>query len=452
MNWAFRHKLIYTAIFAVLLVVLIGVPAFFVLYQKPTCSDLKQNGDERGIDCGGSCTQLCKATQIRPVVLWQQAFKVTPGVYNVAAYIQNPNISAEAYNAAYTFSVYDASSTVIVIKKGTAYIPPGKNFVILESSVETGERIPARVVFDLDENITWLSVRKQPVNLSVSNPVINTYSTYSSVDADVINDSFEDVGKVNVTAVVYNTAGNAVAASKTYLDSLDKQSKQHVIFTWPGVLPTQTKACEVPTDIVLGIDRSGSMASEGKNPAQPLEMVKQAALSFVDVMQKNDAIGLVSFATNPTLDIALGQNHSQIRDAIKAIAIQTEGTQYTNIADTIKTGLNELLAHKRQTAKQALIILTDGEATYPINGSDKQYPVKAAMTAADEAKQQGVEIYTIGLGNSIDRLLLSSLASGGDHFYTALTAADVMKVYQQIAQAICIQSPVKVEIITETPN
>jgi hypothetical protein len=36
--------------------------SFFV--EIPTCSDVKQNGSETGIDCGGSCTQVCRVQAV----------------------------------------------------------------------------------------------------------------------------------------------------------------------------------------------------------------------------------------------------------------------------------------------------------------------------------------------------------------------------------------------------
>lgn len=452
MNWASRRKLIFAGIFLVLIIMLVGVPAFLFLYKEPTCTDMKQNGEEQGIDCGGACTQLCRVLQTSPVVLWQQAFKISPGVYTLGAYIQNPNISAKAYNVPYTFSVYDASSTVITTRKGTAYIPPGKNFIILENSVVMGDRVPTRVVFELDNNITWLAVRERLPDLAVTNSVIKNYSDYSSVEADVQNPTLKSVGRVEVSVIVYNSAGNAVTTSKTFVDELAQQSKTKVVFTWPGALPTETKTCDVPTDIMVGIDRSGSMASEGKDPPQPLESVKSAAISFVDLLRKSDAIGLVSFATTPTLDLMMGQNAVAVKQAIQAISIATEGTQYTNIAETIITATKEIVARKRTTAHQALIILTDGAATYPLKKGDASYPAKMAIEAADAAKQQGIEVFTIGLGSTIDKDVLRAIASSADHFYVAPTSADVAQVYEKIAEAICVQGAVKVEIITETPD
>jgi hypothetical protein len=40
---------------------------------------------------------------------------------------------------------------------------------------------------------------------------------------------------VEVVAIVYDDVGNAFAASKTFVDFIDKQSVQHVTFTWPQV-------------------------------------------------------------------------------------------------------------------------------------------------------------------------------------------------------------------------
>src|SRR3989344_5853258 len=126
--WASQRKLAYSLVFVVLLLIALGVPAFFFLYEKPSCVDGKQNQGELGVDCGGVCRNLCQAKQSPPIVVWAQKFKVAEGRYSIAAYIENPNVSGSVNDVPYTFTLYDNKASFIIEKKGTAYIPAGKSF------------------------------------------------------------------------------------------------------------------------------------------------------------------------------------------------------------------------------------------------------------------------------------------------------------------------------------
>ena len=62
---------LHTASIVILAIILIvGLPAFLLLYKAPTCFDGKQNQGEGGIDCGGPCVKLCPSAFLPPEVIW----------------------------------------------------------------------------------------------------------------------------------------------------------------------------------------------------------------------------------------------------------------------------------------------------------------------------------------------------------------------------------------------
>ncbi len=67
-DWSRMRKRLVLIILIVAIVVLIGVPLYFLFYKAPTCSDGLMNGDETGVDCGGSCQRLCTAESL-PIVI-----------------------------------------------------------------------------------------------------------------------------------------------------------------------------------------------------------------------------------------------------------------------------------------------------------------------------------------------------------------------------------------------
>src|SRR3989338_6097159 len=129
-QWSRRRKTFIFSIILLFVIVVIGLPAFLFFYRTPTCFDSKQNGDETGVDCGGSCQKLCTAESL-PLILKgdPRVLELADNTFEVAALIENPNINGEIYRAAYTLKLYDALSTIpIKVIEGETHIPKGVAF------------------------------------------------------------------------------------------------------------------------------------------------------------------------------------------------------------------------------------------------------------------------------------------------------------------------------------
>ena len=107
MSWAGRRRAIYLSSAVAILLVLFGVPLYFILDKPPTCFDGNKNGDERGVDCGGGCLLLCPFEMAEPFVLWSRSFKITDGVYSAVAYIEHSNSNAGVLEAPYIFKLFE---------------------------------------------------------------------------------------------------------------------------------------------------------------------------------------------------------------------------------------------------------------------------------------------------------------------------------------------------------
>ena len=93
-TWSLRRQIIYT----IILVGFVSILAYSIiapsLNRPPTCADNKQNGNETGVDCGGTCARACMSQVEAVSVLWARAFRVIPGRYNAVAYLVNHNKNA----------------------------------------------------------------------------------------------------------------------------------------------------------------------------------------------------------------------------------------------------------------------------------------------------------------------------------------------------------------------
>lgn len=210
------------------IVVLAGLYDAF-LNRAPNCRDGVQNQDERGIDCGGVCSLVCKEDTRDPVVLWSRSFNTSPGRYTAAAYIQHSNSGAGARKVGYTFQLFDAQNVLVTERQGTIDLPPTRTVPIVETDIQTGSREVARTLFAFNETPVWQAVRNAPPVLRVTNQKLE--SNASRLTATLVNDSRTDASRAAVTAVLFDAEGVARAASKSIV-SVPGRGEEFIVFTW----------------------------------------------------------------------------------------------------------------------------------------------------------------------------------------------------------------------------
>ena len=82
---------------------------------------------------------------------------------------------------------------------------------------------------------------------------------------------------------------------------------------------------------------------------------------------------------------------------------------------------------------RVMILLTDGKST--------PQPASEAVERAEQAGEDGITIFTIGLGDDLDLWALEQMASRSSYFYRAPDAEDLNAIYEEIA----IEIPCPVE-------
>jgi hypothetical protein len=246
--WASRRKRIIFFIVLVSLVVLVGAPLFFYFYKTPTCSDQKKNGDESGVDCGGSCTRLCSAEALPLIGKGDpRLLHIATSTYEVVLEVENPNVSASIYRAGYVFKLYEASSSVpIKLIEGTTYIPHGATFAIFEGPLTIGERVPVRASFDWKaDTLKWERDTKEFPDLLISDIQLYDTETFPRLEATLKNNSLIAALNIELVALVSDPNGTIVAASKTYVEKLGKGEMTSLAFSWPQAFRASTTAVHI---------------------------------------------------------------------------------------------------------------------------------------------------------------------------------------------------------------
>ena len=241
LSWAQERKYIFIG--AALLFALIVVSGWTIIHfrRAPSCTDAVQNGDERGIDCGGRCVRVCKADTRPLLVHFVRTLEVADGVWGAVAYGENRNAGAGARGVPYVFKLYDDENLLLYERHGTAFIPPRKTFAVFEGKMASGSRTPTRATFEFEKEPLFLRMDSPELSLRTEGFTANEHG--SSLRAILGNPSRASVKGIVATALLFDVNGDVIGASATVLKELPGQGSAVLTFTWPRQLevPARTE-------------------------------------------------------------------------------------------------------------------------------------------------------------------------------------------------------------------
>lgn len=448
--WAFWRRMQYFAGFTALFLMIGGWIYYANFYQLPTCFDNSQNHSETGVDCGGDCVRICANAVSAPTVKWSRAFRVTDGIYNAVAYVENQNREAASQDVRYTFTLFDEAGLIKEVS-GTTILPPDGLYPIFEGRIETGRRVPTRTFIDIEPPEVWQPSMLGREQFTVVSRELNGADGRPRLDAVLRNNGLEEVREVEVVATIFDSQGTALASSRTLVDNFSPRSDTNVVFTWPEPIAKTIRSCEIPTDVLVAIDLSGSMNSDSIDPPEPLTSVKVAAARFVNRLGANDQAGVVTFATNGKLVRQLSADSSTAAASINEMVIDPkEETGSTNTSEGISFATVELISPRHnENARKVMVLLTDGLATAPGTAAEA---AAAALQSAAEAKAAGIELYAIGLGTSVNMEFVTSVASSPSQAFQAISATDIDRIYQNITSSLCEEGAAVIDIVPKSTS
>lgn len=219
--------------------------------------------------------------------------------------------------------------------------------------------------------------------------------------------------------------------------------------------------------VILSFDVSGSMSATDIQPTR-MEAAKAAAREFVQRQPSNVEIGVVAFSDGGISVQAPTKDQETILAAIDRLAPQ----RGTSLGSGILASLNAIALDRGEVPvtedsltpvptptpvpygtyiPAAIVLLTDGENT------TNPDPLESALTAA----QQGVRVYTIGVGSAagttltvndftvftqLNEPILQQIASITDGVYfNAQSEEDLRAIYENLDVQVVIK-PEKTEI------
>lgn len=138
------------------------------------------------------------------------------------------------------------------------------------------------------------------------------------------------------------------------------------------------------SDVIIAIDTSMSMLAEDIKPNR-MTIAKAELGNLIDKLSAN-RIGLIAFAGESILECPLTLDYNAVKMFLDFVDVNTVPIQGTDISKVINLSINTF--DKKEKSYKVLILLTDGE------DHDSAWHKKV-----EEAKKEGIKIFTIGIGN-----------------------------------------------------
>lgn len=189
-----------------------------------------------------------------------------------------------------------------------------------------------------------------------------------------------------------------------------------------------------PLNLVLVIDKSGSMADSDK-----MSRVKEGLRTMITKLRPDDVVSIVGFESGAQV-LYQARRIGDGEGLRYAIDCLTPGGS-TNIHSGLMLGYAEAQRNFRPGATNRVILLTDGIANTGI--------VDPARIAADssEVNRQGIDLSTIGVGLDLNNDLLRTLARSGRGLYHFISDyKDIDKVFVNEVQSLISSVAKKVEV------
>ncbi|MFN8602479.1 MAG: VWA domain-containing protein [Candidatus Binatia bacterium] len=165
-------------------------------------------------------------------------------------------------------------------------------------------------------------------------------------------------------------------------------------FTWEE---TQRRGI----DVLIALDTSRSMLAQDVAPNR-LERAKLAVRDLVDQLG-SDRVGLIAFAGSAFLQCPLTLDHAAFLESLDALQPGVIPTPGSDLASALRTAEQALATEQRNV--KLLVLFSDGE---DLGGS--------AIEAAKHAAEQGIRVFTVGVGSDNGELIPVPSAKGGTEF------------------------------------
>ncbi len=227
----------------------------------------------------------------------------------------------------------------------------------------------------------------------------------------------------------------------------------------PNFGVTETEARATGRDIFVAFDLSESMNANDVEPSR-IDKTKSEMLGLIDRF-KSDRIGVMVFNSEAYVLTPLTFDQENIRNSVRTLRTSLLGRGSTDLNPVLGL-LNEKLGTGAQNRGKVGVIITDGEAHYPL---DQQ--------AAQLLKKNNVRLFFVGVGTlggsripamqgykqdkegkdivtslEVDKISAFARATGGEYFILTNLQNDLPALADKIALVVSSSDDLKRQSVT----
>jgi VWFA-related protein len=177
-------------------------------------------------------------------------------------------------------------------------------------------------------------------NTGAGTPAPVTTAPEEISEGDVIRVDTELVG-LNVSVVDRGTNRGVNDLTKDDFRLYEDNAQQQIV---------HFESSSAPFNLVLLIDLSGSTT-------KVVDLIKSAALHFVEAARPFDRIGVITFAGGQVVVSPLTNDHEALRQRIRAIQ-KPDGS--TKLYDSVAFSLDEVFREAKDSRRNAVVVISDG--------------------------------------------------------------------------------------------
>ncbi|MEJ2123645.1 MAG: VWA domain-containing protein [Alphaproteobacteria bacterium] len=183
-------------------------------------------------------------------------------------------------------------------------------------------------------------------------------------------------------------------------------------------LPFEDETDRPPVNVVLVIDKSGSMRGAR------IEQARDAAMMAVDSLEEKDVLGVVAYSHE--VEVLAPAGHLGDAKGINDHILHLRANGRTALYAGVKEGLRQLREFSDPNAINRIVLLSDGMANV-----GPSTPAELEELGREAAKD-GISVTTIGLGLGYNEDLMTrlALASDGNHAFVE-SPGDLVRIFNK---------------------
>lgn len=324
---------------------------------------------------------------------------IKEGVYKYQGIVEAQDDEIDKNNVAYAACQVKKPQKVLVIYQDKKDLEVVRN--LLDSSSYSYD------IFDASS-----------VNFGLEKLIEYSFVIFCNVSKDMLNDQFLKTCE----KYVKDLGGGIITIGGENSYALGNYSNSPLENILPVRMQAKNKEQKGKVDVVLVLDSSGSMSAAEGSTFPKIDIAKVAATKMVENLELGDNVGVLTFSHQFYWVHKFGKMTS--KDIVKNDISTIEAGGGTAIIPPLKEAINIL--KKSKTNNKIIILLTDGMG----ESSGYEMPVI-------DAKNNDIIITTIGIGESINKDILSWMAAyTNGRFYHVQNAGSLVNVFVKESKII----------------